>query len=80
MRLNPFSHLGEKLTGFIVGFLLLLTWWALTLDCRPKPPPPPTTTLLYERTWSVSYVRSGGGRNLAQTHLLTRHRCGDKPK
>lgn len=80
MKLEPFSHLDEKLTGFIVGLLLLFLWWLLTLDCRPKPPELPTGTLLYERPESVSYVRSHGGRNVTQTDLLTCHRCRDEPK
>jgi len=44
MRLDPFSHLDEKLTGFVVGLPILLLWWALTLRCRPEQPstiPPP---------------------------------------
>jgi len=65
MKLEPFSHLDEKLWKFVVGLLLLLLWWALTLDCRPKPANPPTSTLLYVRPESVSYVRSQRGRNPA---------------
>lgn len=70
MRLDPFSHLDEKLYNFLFGSLLLLMWWALTLDCRAKPPQPPTITLLYERPESVSYVRSQRGGSLTQTDLF----------
>ncbi len=70
MELNPFSHLGEKLSGFVIGTALLLLLSLLTLDCRPKPPPPPTRTLLYAHPWSVSYVRSQRGRNATQPDLF----------
>lgn len=70
MQLRPFSHLDEKLIGFVVGLILLFLWWLLTLDCRAKPPEPPTGTLLYERPESVSYVRSHGGGNLTQPDLF----------
>lgn len=65
MKLEPFSHLDEKLLGFFLGLAILFLWWLLTLDCRPKPPEPLTPTLLYQRPESVSYVRSYRGGNLA---------------
>ncbi|KKL86145.1 hypothetical protein LCGC14_1947630 [marine sediment metagenome] len=70
MRLEPFSHLDEKLWRFIVGCALLFLWWLLTLDCRAKPANPLTRTLPSQRLESVSYVLSQRGRRFAQPHLM----------